>query len=154
MEIRLVVVPPLRDLRIDTTLDYKNMHTPRKPVVLVVDDNYGVANTLALVLQASGYVTAVAYSGKEAVEMMSGIAADAAIVDVNLPDVDGVRTAVEICNRLPNCKILLMSGHPDAISLLDRMKGEGVNFQVLPKPMQPPELLDAIAALLSSSARA
>jgi two-component system response regulator DesR len=88
------------------------MADPRKPLILVVDDSDSVANTLALVLQASGYVTAVAYSGKEAVQMVSGIAADAAIVDVNLPDVDGVRTAVEICNRLPNCKILLISGHP------------------------------------------
>ncbi len=120
------------------------MPDPRKPLILVVDDNQSVANTLALALQASGYVTAVAYSGKGAVDMVSGVAADAAIVDVNLPDVDGIRTAVEICNRLPNCTILLISGHPDAVAHLDRMKDYGVNFQALPKPMQPPELLDAM----------
>jgi YesN/AraC family two-component response regulator len=46
-----------------------------------------------------------------------------AIVDVNLPDVDGIKTAVEICNRFPNCKILLISGYPESVLLIERDDG-------------------------------
>jgi len=121
----------------------------RKPVVLVVDDNPTVAKTLAWVLEQSGYLTALAYSGKDAMEMLSGISTDVAVVDVMLPDVDGIKVAVEVCKRSPHCKILLISGYPESARLIERMKADGMNFEVLAKPIQPPDLLGSIARLLS-----
>lgn len=112
----------------------RGMPTRRKPVVLVVDDSEAVARTLAWVLEASGYVTAVAYSGKDAVALASKVGANVAIVDIGLPDVDGIKTAVEICKRLPHCRILLISGDPASTPLLDQQK----TFEVVAKPVEPP----------------
>ena len=125
------------------------MPARRKPVVLVVDDSEPVARTLTWVLEASGYVTAVAYSGTEAVAMASKIAADVALVDVGLPDVDGIKTAVAICNSLPHCKILLISGDPESALLIQQQN----TFGILAKPVEPPELLKRVAALLSRDGR-
>lgn len=125
------------------------MPARRKPVVLVVDDHEAVARTLAWVLEASGYVTAVAYSGKQAVDMVSKIGANVAVVDVGLPDVDGVKTADTIRNTLPDCKILLISGDPASAPLLQQQK----TFDVVAKPIEPPELLKRVAALLSRNGR-
>lgn len=121
----------------------------RKSVVLVVDDNASVANSLAMLLHESGYVTAIAYNGESAVQMVSGVAADLALVDIHLPDMDGIRVAVEICRRLPNCKILLLSGYPDAATLIEKSRQDGLNFRVLAKPINPPDLLQEIAGLLA-----
>lgn len=47
------------------------MSARRKPLVLVVDDEPGVAKTLARMLEQSGYVAAIAYTGRDAVELAS-----------------------------------------------------------------------------------
>lgn len=90
------------------------MPARRKPLVLVVDDEPGIAKTLAWMLEQSGYGTAIAYNGKEGVELASRLTATLAVVDVNLPDVDGIKVAVEICSRLPACKIVLITGDPNS----------------------------------------
>jgi DNA-binding response OmpR family regulator len=117
----------------------------------VVDDNASVARSLAMLLQESGYVTAVAYSGESAVEMASGIAADLALLDIHLPDVNGIRVAMEICRHLPNCRILLISGDPDVAALIEKSRAEGLRFPVLAKPVSPSDLLTEIASLLSGA---
>lgn len=121
----------------------------RKSVVLVVDDNASVAKSLAMLLEESGYLTVIANNGEAAVQMVSGVAPDLALIDIHLPDVDGIRVAIEICKRLPNCKILLISGYPDAAALIEKSRRDGLHFPVLAKPVNPPDLLKEIAGQLS-----
>ena len=125
------------------------MSARRKPLVLVVDDEPGVAKTLAPVLEQSGYVAAIAYTGRDAVELASRMTATLAIVDVNLPDGDGVKVAAEICSRLPACKILLITGDPNSAPLLEWLKTGERKFEFMAKPFEPPELLSTVAKLLA-----
>ena len=102
----------------------------RKPVVLVVDDTRSVAETLAMLLKESGYNAIAAYSSKAALDVVTGIAADITIVDINLPDgIDGVRTAVEIRKRLPNCKIVLISGDAESSESWTGPRKRELNFR-------------------------
>jgi DNA-binding response OmpR family regulator len=82
-------------------------------------------------------VTAIAYTGKDAVELASRVTATLAIVDVNLPDLDGVKVAGEICSRLPACKILLITGDPNSAPLLEWLKTGERKFEFLAKPFEP-----------------
>jgi CheY-like chemotaxis protein len=120
-----------------------------KPTILVVDDSETVAKSLAMVLEHSGYTVVTAYSAEEALELASGVALDLATVDVQLPGMDGVRAAVELCKRLPNCKILLISGNAGTSELLEQARKEGIDFPILPKPIPPEQLLSTIRALLA-----
>jgi DNA-binding response OmpR family regulator len=120
-----------------------------KPLVLVVDDEPGLAKTLAWILEQSGYVSAVAYTGKDAVELASRVTAALAIVDVNLPDVDGIKVAAEICRRLPTCKILLITGDLHSAPLLEWLKTGERRFHFMAKPFEPPDLLNTVAKLLA-----
>lgn len=117
--------------------------------ILVVDNEFGIAQTLTWVLQEAGYAATFALSGKDALEVASGIAVDLAVVDVTLPDLDGIRTAVELCKRLPKCKILLMSGDTESALLLEAARKECIRFEVLAKPIPPSELLPKLQSLLS-----
>lgn len=125
------------------------MPARQKPLVLVVDDEPGVAKTLAWMLEQSDYVTAVAYTGKDALELASRVTASLAIVDVNLPDVDGIKVAAEICRRVPGCKILLITGDPNSAPLLEWLKTGERKFEFLAKPFEPPDLLNTVATLLA-----
>ncbi len=129
------------------------MSARRKPAILVVDDEPGVATTLAWVLQQSGYLSAVAHTGKAAVEMAATMAADLVILDVNLPEMDGLTAASQICERLPRCTILLMSGDPDSVHAVESLRIGERKIEVLAKPFEPPELLDAVARLLPPGGR-
>lgn len=124
-------------------------HTPNKPIILVVDDSKRVAESLAMVLQQSGYMVVTAYSAEQALELASGIAVDLAAVDVRLPGMDGVRAAVELCKRLPNCKILLISGDAGTSEVLEQAKKKGIDFPILAKPIPPQQLLSNIRSLLA-----
>lgn len=123
----------------------------RKPTILIVDDEPGVARTIALVVQHSGYAALAAFSGRQALALSETVVADLAIVDVNMPDLDGVRTAVQMCKLLPRCKILLISGDTEATAILENAKADGIEFPVLAKPVPPEQLLATVDSLLHQS---
>ena len=130
------------------------MPNRRKSHILVVDDDPNVAKTLAMVLQQQGYLATFTLNGSTALELASGCAVDLAIVDVNLPELDGIQTAVELCRRLPKCKILLMSGDIETSSKLEEARANGINFDVIVKPIPPEELFFVLNAQLTESAAA
>src|SRR4051812_10389882 len=120
-----------------------------KPVhILVVDDELSVAQTITWVLQGAGYNATFALNAKSAVQIASHLAFDAALVDINLRDLDGIQAAGEICKRLPNCKILLMSGDPASAIRLKEAAKDDVHFELLAKPIGAPELLQKMASLV------
>lgn len=117
--------------------------------ILVVDDHHTAAITMSWVLEESGYAAIIAANGKAALDVVSGVAFDLAILEIVLPDVDGIKIAQELCKRLPNCKILLMSGNDEATPLLEKAKADGIQCDVLPKPIRPPELIAKLESLLA-----
>ena len=115
--------------------------------MLVVDDNQTVAHTLALLLEQSGYNAIAVSSGNDALDVVAGIVIDIAVVDIQMPSMDGLQTAVEIGKRLPHCRIVLMSGQPESIEQVERAAKDGLDFPVLAKPIPPAELLATLEAL-------
>jgi len=114
-----------------------------------VDDEPGILKTLSWLLEQSGYRTAAALSGQAACEILKSTAPDLVILDVNLPDVHGLSVAAEICKRMPNCKVLLLSGETTAE--VRRAIENGLKAEVLEKPVPPSDLLAKIKSMLSSS---
>jgi DNA-binding response OmpR family regulator len=87
------------------------MHENRvKPKVLVVDDERVIADTLAMILNQSGFDARAVYSGEKAVEMASTFAPDMLITDVIMADLNGIDAAIMIRAIVPKIKILLFSG--------------------------------------------
>lgn len=111
--------------------------------VLVVDDEPNIADTLALILQRRGFITASVHSGEEAVAMASTFLPDIAILDVMLGGLNGIDAALMIVQQRPSCRIVLFSGHPDTAKLVE--SGE-TPFEVLAKPLAPERLLQQLAS--------
>ncbi len=112
-----------------------------KPRVLVVDDERVIADTLAIILNQSGFNATAVYSGEKAVEMAETLRPDMVISDVIMNDLNGIDAAIQIRAMLPGCKILLFSGQAATADLLDRVRSQGHEFEILAKPVHPQDLL-------------
>jgi CheY-like chemotaxis protein len=115
-----------------------------KPKVLVVDDERVIADTLAMILNQSGFEARAVYSGENAVETAGTYAPDMLITDVIMADLNGIDAAIKIRALLPKIKILLFSGQAATADLLEKARGEGYEFDILAKPVHPQDLLNKL----------
>jgi DNA-binding response OmpR family regulator len=123
------------------------MHENRvKPKVLVVDDERVIADTLAMILNQSGFDARAVYSGEKAVDMASTFTPDMLITDVIMADLNGIDAAIMIRSILPTIKILLFSGQAATADLLEKARAKGYEFEILAKPVHPQDLLSRLKA--------
>jgi len=112
-----------------------------KPKILVVDDERVIADTLATILNQSGFEASAVYSGTAAVEQARLQKPQLIISDVIMDDMDGIQAAIQIRRFLPECKILLFSGQAATADLLENARAQGHEFEILAKPVHPQDLL-------------
>ena len=113
------------------------------PRVLVVDDDRSLADALSIMLNQHGFDTRAAYSGAEAIRAALNSPPDFIIMDIRMDGIDGVDTAIAICETLPRCRILLMSGAEHA-SQLEKSSKRGHHFDLLMKPVLATALLEKL----------
>lgn len=116
----------------------------KKPRVLVADDEKIIADTLRMILAGAGYDVAVAYDGIAALEKAEEWSPDLFLSDVFMPGLSGIDAAIRVCERLPNCKVLLVSGQAALEELRREIQSKCHRFDVLSKPVHPKVLLDRI----------
>jgi CheY-like chemotaxis protein len=112
-----------------------------KPKVLVADDERVIADTLAMILNQSGFNARAVYSGENALELASTFEPDMLISDVIMDDLNGIDAAIRIKALLPRIKILLFSGQAATADLLEKARAQGYEFEILAKPVHPQDLL-------------
>ena len=113
------------------------------PLVLIVDDEQLVADTLAAVLASSGLSVMKAYNGSSALEIARRRTPDLLLSDVMMPGMNGIQLAMAVATELPDCEVLLFSGHASTRDLADA-SAAGFNFPLMTKPMHPVELLKRV----------
>lgn len=114
--------------------------------VLVVDDEPAIADTLVIILNASGYEAQAAYDCSSARARASAWPPDLILSDIALPDGNGVDLAIELQRQYPDADVLLFSGQEASEVALRRAAHAGHQFEVLAKPVHPTELLERLAA--------
>ena len=115
--------------------------TTQKPRILVADDERVIADTLAMILNQSGFEARAIYSGEGALELAESFQPDMLISDVIMADLNGIDAAIRIRAVLPQIKILLFSGQAATADLLEKARKEGYEFDILAKPVHPQDLL-------------
>lgn len=123
-----------------------------RPIILVVDDEPIVADTLADILIRSGYTAMTAYDGESALETAALIPPDLLIAnDVSLP-VSSVDLAIAVKSESPECKIILLSGKQSAAKLKWAQSGD-THLSLLSKPVHPADLLSKVTSALNASTK-
>lgn len=114
--------------------------------VLVVDDEWPISESLAMILSHSGFAAKTAQSGEQAIEIASVFLPDVLISDVVMRGISGIEAANEILTFLPSCKVILLSGQASTIDLSRRSRTAKA-YEILPKPVSPDVLVQRIADL-------
>jgi CheY-like chemotaxis protein len=100
--------------------------------VLIVDDEKIVADTLAMILSEHGFEALAVYSGESAISTAITMKPDLLISDLVMRGLDGIDTAVQIRAMMPDCKVILHSGHVDMANLLLRDRLENTRWRSFP----------------------
>lgn len=79
--------------------------------ILVVDDDKEVGNFLNFLLKEKGYAVYLAYNGKDFYRQFEKRQYHVAMVDVKLPDTNGLEILKEITTTMPTCKTIVMTGY-------------------------------------------
>jgi DNA-binding response OmpR family regulator len=124
-----------------------------RPVVLVVDDESVIADTLSEILNRSGFTAMPAYDGESALESVLLMPPDLLITDVILPGMSGIDLAISVRRIFPDCKIILFSGQAATSDLLSSANSRGHHFSLLKKPIHPTELLAHVTEAVSARRR-
>lgn len=83
----------------------------KKLTILLVDDDAGFLDTIAERCQLKGFDVVTAISGMDAVEKAKTQTFDMAVVDMNMPDMDGLVTITKLKEQQPKIKTLLLTAY-------------------------------------------
>jgi DNA-binding response OmpR family regulator len=119
-----------------------------KSIVLVVDDEAVIADTLSAILTRNGIAAMTAHDGLTALAIARVIPPDLLLTDVVMPDISGIDLAA--AEIVPHCKVLLFSGQAATKDLLAEAHEGGRDFSIIAKPIHPKELLARISESLQS----
>jgi two-component system KDP operon response regulator KdpE len=113
--------------------------------VLVVDDEPAIRRFLHVTLEAHGYVVAEAENGREALAAVTAWHPDAIVLDLGLPDIDGVEVARSLreWSRIPIIIVSVRAADTDKVRALDAGADD-----YLTKPFSSSELLARLRAAL------
>ena len=116
-----------------------------EPLILVVDDEARITKLMSIVLSAEGFRVVTATSGEEALAKAEELRPDAVLLDMMMPDLDGLEVMNEIRVRRP-VPIILVTGQ---VSIEDKAKGLDLGADdYIAKPFHPDELVARVRAVL------
>lgn len=118
------------------------------PSVLIVDDEEAIRRLIRETLEQAGYHVHEASDGKEGLARYRQSPADLVIMDILMPDQDGLESILTLRREFPKARIVAITGGSDMIGILNfldvaRMLGARRTLQ---KPFEMKQLLDTVQA--------
>ena len=119
-------------------------------IILVVDDEEEILKAMQNLLKGLGYQSAIASSGKDAIEKFEAMKPEVVLMDINMPEMDGINCAEKIFDLNPHAKIAFITGFEveGLDEFDDRIKDSVKTF--LTKPVELADLSSALSRLLQS----
>ena len=114
-----------------------------RQTVLVVDDEASIADGLRLTLESEGMNVRLAGSVRTALAAVAQTDVQAAIVDLMLPDGDGLALTKELKARDPAIEVIVITAYGSVRKAMEATKGAGA-FYVVEKPFDPDEIVGLV----------
>jgi FixJ family two-component response regulator len=119
------------------------------PTVIVVDDDVSIRESLELLIQSAGWQPLVFASAQDFLSAPSVPSPSCLVLDVNLPDLNGLDLQSRISAQRTDLPIIFITGYGDVPMTVRAMRAGAIEF--LTKPFGDQALLDAIAGALARS---
>lgn len=122
-----------------------------QPQILIVEDEPGIADTIAYALRTDGFEPLCCATGEAALQHLARAVPALAILDVGLPDINGFELFKRMRERSAELPILFLTARSDEI---DRVVGLELGADdYVPKPFSPRELVARVRTVLRRAAR-
>lgn len=120
--------------------------------ILVVDDDEDILEGLKEMLENEGYKVDTAKTGQEAVEKSRSRSYDLALLDIKLPDIEGVKLLTKIHESSQKTVKIMITGYPSLKNAVESMNLGASGYII--KPIDPEKLLAFVRERLKSRAQA
>lgn len=110
--------------------------TEERPIrVMLVDDEVDFLETLQKRLALRKLHVLTAESGRRSLEVLAEEPVDVVVLDVKMPEMDGIETTKEIKRTHPLVEVILLTGHADLEASLEGMSSGGFDYLLKPVPI-------------------
>jgi DNA-binding NtrC family response regulator len=114
--------------------------------ILVVDDEEIVRMSCERTLSPAGYEVSVAAGGREGIELLEKNTYGLVLLDLKMPDMDGIEVLNRIQKSWPATKVVMITGYSTVDTAVQALRLGAVNF--IEKPFTPDTLLKAVDEVL------
>ena len=107
-----------------------------KPRVLLVDDEERFRTTLARMLTGEGLAVVALGSGREALKELQKQPFDVMLLDLRMPEMDGLTTLAEAKRLSPGTEVIILTGHASLDAAMDIIRLGGYDYLLKPCPLE------------------
>ena len=115
--------------------------------ILIIDDEASLRQTLARILQRTGYEVTTAESAEAALALIADTPFDIVYMDLRMPGMPGLEALKRIQASHPDLPVILFTAQPDVSSAVEALRLGATDY--LLKPLQPQVLIERTRAILS-----
>jgi len=108
------------------------MTSLRPASVLVVEDDRDLSQTISDSLDAAGFAAAQAADAADAIDRLKSFAYDAIVIDLHLPDANGMEVLEEAVSRYPQIQAVVITGFGGVSEAVAAMKRGAIDFLIKP----------------------
>jgi DNA-binding NtrC family response regulator len=116
--------------------------------ILVVDDDESIRKTMKAILEDEGYLVDLAGTGSEAIQKTEEKAYNVLLLDIKLPDMEGVKLLKLIKDTVPRTRKIMVTGYPSMQNAIEALNKNADAF--LTKPVNVERLLNTVKEQLRS----
>jgi DNA-binding NtrC family response regulator len=110
--------------------------------ILIVDDDDTIRTTMKAILEDEGYAVDLAASGKEGIQKSKDTAYNVALLDIRLPDMEGVELLKLMTPALPRTRKIMVTGYPSTQNAIEALNKNADAYLI--KPVDIEKLLKTI----------
>lgn len=114
--------------------------------ILIVDDDESIRKVLTTILEEEGYTIDTAENGKEAIEKSKTNFYNLALIDIRLPDIEGIKLLTLMYKTVPKMIKIIITGYPTMQNAIEAVNRDADAY--LLKPLNMENLLNTIKELL------
>jgi DNA-binding NtrC family response regulator len=110
--------------------------------ILIVDDDENIRKTMTAILEDEGYIVDSAASGKEALEKTNSATYNLALLDIRLPDMEGVELLELMKDNVPRTRKIMVTGYPSVQNAISAVNKRTDAYLI--KPVDVEKLLETV----------
>lgn len=110
--------------------------------ILVVDDDESIRKILSTILEDEGYVVETAENGREAIDKSNMKFYNLALIDVRLPDIEGVTLLARFKETMPRMRKIIITGFPTIQNAMEAVNNKADGYML--KPFEIGKILEII----------